>query len=146
MGTVESGQNITGLTFTVGGLQDGANERIVVDGSTITLGANSSGTTATNGMSYTVTIASGTATVVLSKPAGVATGNINALVNGITYQNTSIDNPTDGNRVVTLTQVVDSGGTANGGVNTTALSIASTVNVNPVNDAPVNTVPGAYDG
>jgi hypothetical protein len=136
-GTVESGQTITGLTFTVGGLLDGASERIVVDGTTITLGANSSGTTATNGMSYTVTIASGTATVVLSKVAGVSTGNINTLVNGITYQNTSIDNPTDGNRVFTLTQIVDSGGTASGGVNTTALSIASTVNVNPVNDAPV---------
>jgi VCBS repeat-containing protein len=136
-GTVESGQTITGLTFTVGGLLDGASERIVVDGTTITLGANSSGTTTTNGMSYTVTIASGTATVVLSKVAGVSTGNINTLVNGITYQNTSIDNPTDGNRVFTLTQIVDSGGTASGGVNTTALSIASTVNVNPVNDAPV---------
>ncbi|MBK7025219.1 MAG: hypothetical protein IPH41_17655, partial [Sulfuritalea sp.] len=136
-GTVESGQTITGLTFTVGGLLDGASERIVVDGTTITLGANSSGTTATNGMSYTVTIASGTATVVLSKVAGVSTGNISTLVNGITYQNTSIDNPTDGNRVFTLTQIVDSGGTASGGVNTTALSIASTVNVNPVNDAPV---------
>ncbi len=36
VGTVEAGQTITGLTFTVSGLQDGANERIVVDGTTIT--------------------------------------------------------------------------------------------------------------
>ncbi|NJD25118.1 MAG: type I secretion C-terminal target domain-containing protein [Betaproteobacteria bacterium] len=136
-GTVESGQTITGFSFTVGGLLDGANERIVVDGTAITLGGNSAGTTATNGMSYTVTISGGTATVVLSKPAGVSTSNLDTLVNGITYQNTNIDNPTDGNRVFTLTQVVDSGGTANGGVNATTLSIASTVNVNPVNDAPV---------
>jgi len=143
VGTVETGQTITGLSFTVGGLLDGANERIVVDGTTITLGANTSGTTATNGMSYTVTIAGGTATVVLSSVAGVSTANINSLVNGITYQNTSIDNPTDGNRVFTLTQVVDSGGTANGGVNTTTLSIASTVDVNPADDAPINTVPAA---
>ena len=51
--TIESGQTITGLTFTVSGLADGANESIVVDGKTITLGATSSGTTTTNSMAYT---------------------------------------------------------------------------------------------
>ena len=35
----------------------------------------------------------------------------------------------------------DSGGTANGGIDTTALSIASTVTVVAVDDPPVNTVP-----
>ena len=35
--TIESGQTITGLTFTVSGLADGANETVVVDGKTITL-------------------------------------------------------------------------------------------------------------
>ena len=53
--TVESGQNIIALTFTVSGLVDGANESIVVDGKTITLGATSSGTTTTNGIPYTST-------------------------------------------------------------------------------------------
>ena len=43
--TIEAGQSVTGLSFTVGGLADGANERIVVDGTAITLGAGSSGTT-----------------------------------------------------------------------------------------------------
>jgi len=43
--TIESGQTITGLAFTVGGLVDGVNEKIVVDGTAITLGGNSSGTT-----------------------------------------------------------------------------------------------------
>ena len=113
--TIESGQTITGLTFTVGGLADGANEKIVVDGTAITLGGNSSGTTATNGMSYTVTIASGTATVALTKAAGVSAANINTLVNGLTYQNTNTDNPTAGSRTFTLTQIQDSGGgTSNG--------------------------------
>ena len=41
-----------------------------------------------------------------------------------------------GTRVFTLTQVKDSGGTANGGSDTTTLTIASTVTVVPVNDAP----------
>ncbi|MFT3857961.1 MAG: DUF4347 domain-containing protein [Aquabacterium sp.] len=136
IGTVESGQNITSLTFTVGGIANGASERIVVDGTAITLGANSSGTTATNGMSYTVTISSGTATVTLTKAAGITTAAAQTLVDGITYQNTSTDNPTAGNRTFTLTQIKDSGGSANGGTDTSTLSIASVVNVVAVNDAP----------
>src|SRR5262245_33304294 len=135
-GTVEPGQSIIGLTFTMSGLLDGASERIVVDGTTITLGANSSGTTATNGMTYNVAVAAGTATVSLTKAAGVSTGNINTLVNGITYQNTNTDNPSAGNRVFTLTQLQDSGGTVNGGADTATLSIASTVTVVAVNDEP----------
>ncbi|MFX8422200.1 hypothetical protein ABTL73_21060, partial [Acinetobacter baumannii] len=42
--TIEAGQTITSLTFTVGGLVDGANEKLSVDGTAITLGGNSSGT------------------------------------------------------------------------------------------------------
>ena len=136
---IESGQTITSLTFTVSGLVDGANESIVVDGKTITLGATSSGTTTTNSMAYTSTIAGGTATVVLTSAGGVSAANMNTLVNGITYQDTNVDNPSAGNRVFTLTQVKDSGGTANGGVDTTTLSVASTVTVVPVNDAPTLT-------
>ena len=64
------------------------------------------------------------------------------LVNGITYQNTNLDDPTGGNRVFTITQVQDSGGTANGGNDTTSLSVVSTVGVVPVNDAPTLTATG----
>src|SRR5471030_69500 len=140
--TVEAGQAITSLTFTVSGLADGANETIVVDGTTITLGATASGTTTTNAMAYTSTVVGGTATVVLTKAGGVSTANINSLVNGITYQDTILDNPSAGNRVFTLTQVQDSGGTANGGADTTTLAITSTVAVVPVNDAPILSATG----
>ncbi len=136
--TVETGQSITGLTFTVSGLVDGASESIVVDGTTITLGANSSGTTTLNAMGYTVTIAAGTATVVLSS-AGETTAAITSIVNGITYQNTNINNPTPGTRTFTLTNVTDSGSNTAPNDNTTALSIVSTVTVTPVNDAPALT-------
>ena len=135
--TIEAGQTIKGLSFTMGGLVDGANEKIVVDGTAITLGGNSSGTTAANAMAYTVTIASGTATIALSSAGGVSAGAINTLINGITYQDTNTDNPTASSRTFTLTQIQDSGGTANGGSDTTTLSIPSTVTVVPVNDAPV---------
>ncbi|WP_083714930.1 beta strand repeat-containing protein [Bradyrhizobium brasilense] len=139
--TVESGQTITALTFTVSGLQDGANEKISVDGTAITLGANSSGTTTTNGMSYSVTIASGTATVSLTKAAGLSAAAADTLINGITYQDTNIDNPTAGTRAITLTSIKDSGGTTNGGVDASSLHIESDVTVGAVNDGPVNSVP-----
>ena len=136
--TIESGQTITGLTFTVSGLVDGVNETIVVDGKTITLGTTSSGTTTTNSLAYTSTVSGGTATIVLSGGT-LSTAATDTLVNNITYQDTNLDNPTAGNRVFTLTQVKDSGGTANGGADTTTLAVASTVTVVPVNDAPTLT-------
>src|SRR4029077_21138769 len=107
------------------------------DGTVITLGSNSSGTTATNAMSYNVSIVAGTAAVSLGSGGGVGAGNIGTLINGITYQNTNTDNPSAGNRVFTLTQIQDSGGTVSGGVDNATLAITSTINVIAVNDAPV---------
>ena len=86
-------------------------------------------------MSYTVSVTSGTATVTLTKAGGVPSSNMQTLVNGMSYQDTSQD-PTAATRTITLTQVQDTGGTANGGVDTTTLAIAANVTVVPVNDAP----------
>jgi hypothetical protein len=93
-------------------------------------------------MGYTVTLASGTATISLTSP-GVSPAAISGLINGITYQNTNTDTPTPGNRTVTLTQLKDNGGNANGGADTSTLSLASMINVVAVNDAPVVTITGA---
>ena len=80
-------------------------------------------------------VARGVATVVLTKTAGVSVGNIATMVNGMTYQDISTL-PTAGSRSVTLTQIQDTGGTANGGVDTTSLAIGCSVNVVEVNHAP----------
>ncbi len=64
---------------------DGANEKVVVDGSTISL-TNGSGTTTTNGFGYTVSLVAGTATVTLTKAAGISTAVADTLINGISYQ------------------------------------------------------------
>jgi hypothetical protein len=134
--TIESGQTMSGLTFTVANLHDGANEVVVVDGTTFALTNGGSGTTSTNGFGYTVSVAAGVATVTLTKAAGISTSLFNTLVNSISYQDTNTDDPTPSNRVFTLTQVKDNGGTANSGVDTTTLSIVSTVGVTAVNDPP----------
>jgi hypothetical protein len=129
--TIEAGQGIIKLVFTVNGLQDGANERLVIDGTGITLGGNSSGTTAGGiNVGYAVTVVGGFATVTLTKTSpGVTPANLDTLINGITYQDTNVNAPTAGDRTFKLTQVQDSGGTANGGVDTTTLSISSAVHV-----------------
>jgi VCBS repeat-containing protein len=136
--TIDAGQAITGLTFNVSGLVDGVNERVIVDGTTIALGSASTGSTS-SGLTYRVAIAGGTATVALSSAGGISAAAADTLVNSIAYQDSSADAPTAGDRTFTLTQVTDNGGT----LNTTALSIASTVHLVAVNDAPVNSVPGA---
>ncbi len=133
--TVEDGQSITGLSLTVANLADGASEILTIDGTDIALTNGTSGTT-TGGsaVGYSVTVVGGTATVTLTS-AGLSTANAQTLVDGISYRNSS-EAPDTGSRVVTLTSITDSGGTANGGGDTSTLAIAATVAINAVNDAP----------
>jgi Ca2+-binding RTX toxin-like protein len=135
IGGVEFGQTITGMTLTVTNLADGANEILTLDGTDVAL-TNGSTTTATNGMTVAVSLVGGTATITLSKAGGIATADAEALVEGISYRNSS-ESPDTANRVVTLTSISDSGGTEYGGNDTTSLSVSATVSVTAVNDAPV---------
>lgn len=137
--TNDDGQAVKGLRLTVSGLVDGDDETLVIDGSTIALGASRTGATAINGMSYSVSYSNGTSTVVLTQSSGLATAVANAMVNAIGYKNLSVDDPSPGQRTFTLTQVSDTGGTIKGGIDTTALNLASTVTVVATNDAPTLT-------
>ena len=96
---------------------------------------NSVAATATNGLTVNAAVAGTTATVNFTG-AALSVAALQTLVGAMSYRNTS-QAPTDANRVVTITQLVDSGSNTAPSDNTAALSIASTVNVNPVNDAPV---------
>ncbi|TBV13028.1 putative Ig domain-containing protein [Stutzerimonas kirkiae] len=124
---VESVQAITSLTLTVSGLLDGASETLRIDGSTVALVAGS-GTT-TNGHAWSVAIDadSGVATVTITSSAGMSGEAATALIDGLAYANTDRATGTVGERVVTLVEIQDNGGTDNGGVDTAELSIAATV-------------------
>ncbi|MDE1462240.1 DUF4347 domain-containing protein [Spartinivicinus poritis] len=132
--TIEAGQTITGLTFTVSNVSDGNSEVIVVDGVSVVLTQGNSGTTATNGLSYNVTVVGTTATVSLTG-GNLSAAAAQSVIDNMSYQNNN-QMPTTANRVVTLTSIQDNGGTANGGDNTGSLTIASTVTVVANNDAP----------
>ncbi|MBK1719781.1 DUF4347 domain-containing protein [Thiocystis violacea] len=135
---VESSQTVSGLTLTVTQVSD-TTESLAIDGSTIHLTNAASGNTTTNGMTYSVAVASGTATVTLTKVAGISAALAQTLVNGFAYSN-SDQNPSTANpRVVTITQITDNGGTDNGGVATGTPGIAVTVTVQAQNDAPTIT-------
>ncbi|MEB3185012.1 MAG: hypothetical protein VKM97_03915, partial [Cyanobacteriota bacterium] len=141
-GASEAGQTITGLGLRVSGLRDGAHEVVVVDGTTIALGAAASGSTSANGLAYTVALSSASdgsavASLSFSTTSGLSAAAAAALINAITYQNTSTDNPSAGARSLTITSLSDSGSTANGGSNSTAPNISSTINVVAVNDGPL---------
>ncbi|XEG75678.1 DUF4347 domain-containing protein [Pseudomonas sp. abacavir_1] len=138
----ESGQSITGIGLSVSGLRDGGNEILRIDGTDVAL-VNGNALTTTNGMSVTVSVSGSTASVTVGKAGGISTSDAQNLVAGLSYRVLG-DTPGAGSRVVTLTHIQDSGGTTNGGIDTTNLAVASSVNVVAVNDAPQITAPLAY--
>ncbi|QLF92922.1 DUF4347 domain-containing protein [Pseudomonas sp. ABC1] len=129
--TNDSDQSFTGATFTVTNVSNGALEVLSIDGINIGLSNGNSGVLASGG-SYSVSVVAGTATVTLSGMSRTD-AQMNTLINNITYGNGS-DDPGNSSRVVTITEITDSGSN-----NTAALNIVSTVSVIPVNDAPVIT-------
>ncbi|GGY37170.1 hypothetical protein GCM10011297_07820 [Bacterioplanes sanyensis] len=134
--TVETGQTFSGLTLTVTNVADGSSEILSFDGSDVALTNGNSVNTATNGLTTNVSVTGSTATVSFTG-ATLSEAQLQTLIDGLTYRNSS-DNPTTaGNRVVTITSVTDSGGTANGGNNAATPNLTSTVSLTGVNDAPV---------
>jgi hypothetical protein len=135
--TIEAGQTITGFTFTVQNLADGSDEVAVVDGSDITLTNTTSGTTTGNSLNYSVSVAGSTATVTLSN-GSLSAADAETVINGIAYRNDSEAPSTGSTRDFALTEIIDSGGTPNGGDDTgTPIGGASSVTVAAVNTAPV---------
>ncbi|MGV3591177.1 MAG: LamG-like jellyroll fold domain-containing protein, partial [Gammaproteobacteria bacterium] len=124
--TVDSTQTFSALTLTVTNVSNGTGEILAIGGTDVALTNGNSGTLTGIG-TFSVSVASGTATVSVS---GMTRDNtqISTLVDGITYRNTATPPGTTA-RVVTLTSIQDSGGTANGGVDSTTISLASTVTI-----------------
>ncbi|WP_130536804.1 DUF4347 domain-containing protein [Thiomicrorhabdus indica] len=133
--SIETGQTFTELTLTVTNVSD-TTESLTLDGSTVNLTNGATGNTETNNLSYNVSISEGTATVSLTN-GSLTAEQLQTLINAIAYSNSDQNPTTDQNRVVTITQLKDNGGTENEGVDTASLSLASTVTVEAVNDAPV---------
>ena len=142
--TIEAGQNFSGMTVTISNVTDGASELFTFDGSQMQLSGAGSLFTAGHNIPLVIDF-DGTSTFTLHfSGASLSAATLQSLIDGFAYSNTSQD-PTAGDRVVTITEVVDSGSNTPPDNATTALNIASTVNVVAVNDAPVATItPASY--
>jgi hypothetical protein len=132
---VEAGDEVKTLTLTVAGLQNGADEILNVDGTDVALTHLNSLTTAANSYDVSVTVSAGTATVTITKVGDYTAAEAETLVDALAYENTS-DDPLGATRTVTLTFIQDNGGTTGGGDDDAVLSIASTVTLTAINDAP----------
>ncbi|PKQ63530.1 hypothetical protein BZG02_09150 [Labilibaculum filiforme] len=135
--TVESGQTLSAFTMNLTNVNDGSSEKLNLDGTAITLTNGTSGTTATNSLSYSVSVSGTTVTLSLSGGTLSSVG-LQSLINAISYQNNS-NTPNTSNRVVTITSLTDSGSNIGSNDNIAVLSIASTVTVQANNDAPTLT-------
>ena len=116
-------------------------EYLVIDGSDcdITAAATCVANTATNSGAAVVTLNSGTATVTWTADNGneLSEAEMETLVNALAYKNTDASPTVANNRVVTITTMKDSGGTANSGDDSVTVAIAATVTVANTNNAPV---------
>lgn len=132
--TVEAGQSINQMVFTITNLANGASEKLVIDGTDVTLTNATSVTTIGNGTTVQVSVSGSTATVTLSH-AGISAATAQSILNSMAYRNDS-QGPSGSPRVVTVETVRDSGGVSSGGVDTRTVGVSSTVSLVAVNDAP----------
>ncbi|MGB7343264.1 MAG: LamG-like jellyroll fold domain-containing protein, partial [Pirellulaceae bacterium] len=131
---VEAGETISSMTFSVDGLANGSDERLIVDGQSIRLTDLFSATTTANGYSVDVSVTGATATVTITKSGGYSSTDAETLVDTIAYDNVS-DAPSGAARVVTFQTVSDSD--LDGVNDTTTNGTASLVTISAVNDAAV---------
>ncbi|WP_193771168.1 DUF4347 domain-containing protein, partial [Candidatus Magnetaquicoccus inordinatus] len=139
LGSIDSGQMLTQLLLTVSNIQDGSNEQLTIDGSSVALSNNTLVTTSGNSFVAAVSRSGTTATITVTRSGHFTAQQAQNLLDGISYQNNSVD-PSAGNRVVTLSSLQDNGGTADGGSDSATLNLASTVTLIAVNDAPTLSV------
>ncbi|AQQ01801.1 hypothetical protein B0W48_19685 [Pseudoalteromonas aliena] len=135
--TVESGQDIEQISLTITNVKDTGHEFLQFGTDLINLEHNASGTySGAVNFSYVVTLSGSTATVTVSATDSAAVWQ--NYVPFLQYKNTS-ESPTTDNRIVTLTSIKDSGGTANAGADRAIGSFgSSTVSVVGENNAPTD--------
>lgn len=138
--TVEPGQTIENITFTVTNVTEGSDEILTIDGVEIPLVAGGPINTV-NGYSVTVTVSGNDITVSLTT-TGAAPNAIQTLVDELSYQNNN-QGPTLTPRDISVTSISDSGSSTGANENTSAPLITSTVALTASND-PLDAIDNTY--
>ncbi|UCJ16346.1 beta-propeller fold lactonase family protein [Pseudomonas sp. MM211] len=129
--TGEVGQSIIQLTLNIDGLNNVANEFIIVAGTRIDLSQSGSGNA--GAYSYTYTRTGDSATLVITS-SGINAATAQTLVNGIAYVNDTTQAIT-GIRTFTLASIQDNGGSGGGGDDTGEPAISASIAL-AINNAP----------
>ena len=136
-------QVILQVTNVTDGDTAGQDEVLNIDGTAIQLtNGNTGTTTGTLTYVYSVTLnGSDTATITLTT-TGASTGDIETLIDNLSYINTDLDEPTEADREVSVISITDSGSSSGANENNTTapsgdLPDPSVVSVNQVDDAPI---------
>ena len=122
------------VKLSIAGLQDGNSEQLLLDSDVFTLATNEAGKNTTGGLYHVViTTGAGTADVTITKQGGgtFTEAEAETLIKGIQYQHTDTNSPTDGDRLIDVT--VNDG-------DSDSTPARTTINVDPVNDAPTLTL------
>ncbi|RYC47259.1 beta-propeller fold lactonase family protein [Pectobacterium zantedeschiae] len=128
--TGEAGQALTKLSIGIDGLNNPHQEYLTVDGTVIDLSKDSSGTTVSGYQySYTYNASNGESSLVLSSAQGISSMAMMKLVDGLSYSAGKESTSASGLRTITLTELQDNGGTANGGSDTATLTVSGSVNL-----------------
>jgi Bacterial Ig domain len=117
---IEGPDSIDELKLTVTNVTQGANERLIIDGTPVALNGAVLTTGGPLGVGVSVSLTGTTAIMTITPPAGFDATELAALINGMEYENLSAG-PGMARRVVTLTSVSDT----NGPVDTRTLALSS---------------------
>ena len=124
--------DVTALTIVAGSNPDGTAEKIVIGGKTFDLATTATQTATVGGTTVTIAYDATTQTFTVTNAAGATTpmaqADLDTLVRGVTYENTS-EAPTAGARTLSFT-VTDA-------ANVTSPPAVATVTIVPVNDQPL---------
>ncbi|MBR0643935.1 beta strand repeat-containing protein [Plastoroseomonas hellenica] len=127
--TVESGQTLIKLVITVSAVT-GTDESLSIDGSTVNLTDGFGLTTAGHGLTALVAVdVNGLATVTLVHAPGILPADLQGIIDGIAYSKAVLAG-NESARTITIAELQDSGGTGNGGDDTSSPNLVSTVNFN----------------
>ncbi|MDD2882649.1 MAG: cadherin-like domain-containing protein [Rhodoferax sp.] len=136
--TLGTAQTLSSLTIRVSNVSDGALEKLSINGTALGLSTatttGNAGTLHSVNLGYSASVSGSTVTITLTH-TGLTATEVQTLVTGLTYENTST-NPTMGVRSVSITQLVDSGSSTLPNLNTASLTVSSNVTVSAVNDTP----------
>ena len=133
---IEANDAVQSVELTVSGILDGANEQLTIAGTLIDLVTGTH--TAANGFTVNVVTSGSDANVNITRNQVFSANDLETLLTQAQYS-VAGDQVTDGQRVVTIARLQDTGGTLNSGDNDSLPAIQSAITVVGVNDSPTIT-------